>query len=64
MQFQRYPRPFVLAVFAAALFSGPLAMPAQLSQYAASQHGPIVLDPNADDVLQALDTIAQNAVTA
>ena len=31
MQFQRYPRPFVLAVFAAALFSGPIAMPAQLS---------------------------------
>jgi threonine synthase len=40
------------------------ATPEQLVQYSASQHGPIVLDPNADDVLRALDTIAQTAVTA
>jgi len=30
----------------------------QLTQYTASQHGPIVLDPKADDVLRALDQIA------
>ena len=40
------------------------ATPAQLTRYAASQHGPIVLEPNADDILRALDTIAQYAVTA
>ncbi len=40
------------------------ATSAQLTQYTASKHGPIVLEPNADDVLRALDAIAQNAVPA
>jgi len=34
------------------------ATPAQLSDYKASQHGPIVLDANPDEVLRAIDSIA------
>ena len=34
------------------------ATPSQLSDYKASQHGPIVLDANPDEVLRAIDSIA------
>jgi len=40
------------------------ATPSQLSDYKASQHGPIVLDANADDVLRAIDSITGITTTA
>jgi len=40
------------------------ATTSQLSDYKASQHGPIVLDANADDVLRAIDSITGITTTA